>query len=54
LIDEDLKMWLLEVNKCPTMEHSTAVTARLVPKMLSDLVKVIIDWKDNKAIGSNN
>jgi hypothetical protein len=41
-------MWLLEVNKCPTMEYSTSVTTRLVPKMLNDLVKVVIDYKQNE------
>ena len=23
ILDNDLKMWLLEINLCPTMEHST-------------------------------
>jgi D-alanine-D-alanine ligase-like ATP-grasp enzyme len=45
LIDADIKMWLLEVNLCPTMEHSTKVTAKLVPQMTDDLLKVIIDVK---------
>jgi hypothetical protein len=48
MIDDNLKMWLLEINKCPTMEYSTAVTSKLVPMMLNDLVKVVIDWKDHK------
>jgi tubulin monoglycylase TTLL3/8 len=48
MIDSGMKMWLLEVNKCPTMEYSTSVTAKLVPMMLQDLVKVIVDWKDAK------
>ncbi len=43
MIDSDLKMWLLEINLCPTMEHSTKVTSYLVPKMTDDLVKVIVD-----------
>lgn len=46
LIDSDLKMWLLEINLCPTMEHSTKVTKHLVPKMMEDLCKVIIDGKE--------
>ena len=45
IIDSDNKMWLLEINKCPTMEHSTKVTKTLVPNMLNDMMKVILDWK---------
>lgn len=49
MIDSDLKMWLLEINLCPTMEHSTKVTKQLVPKMMEDLCKVIIDGKEEDA-----
>lgn len=41
--DTEGKLWLLEVNKCPTMEYSTVVTKRLVPWFLEDLVELIID-----------
>ena len=41
--DEDSKLWLLEINKCPTMEYSTAVTKKLVPAFLEDLVELVID-----------
>lgn len=30
------------------MEHSTKVTTELVPKMLNDMMKVILDWKYDK------
>jgi hypothetical protein len=43
MIDSDFKMWLLEINLCPTMEHSTKVTSYLVPKMTEDMIKVIVD-----------
>ena len=41
--DENGKLWLLEINKCPTMEYSTAVTRKLVPRFLEDLTELIID-----------
>ena len=34
---------MLEINKAPTMEYSTAVTKRLVPQFLTDLTELIID-----------
>ena len=37
------KLWLLEVNKCPSMEESTAVTEVLVPQFMEDLCRMIID-----------
>ena len=43
MIDDDLRMWLIEVNKAPCMRYSTAITAKLVPEFMSDMVKVVID-----------
>ena len=40
-------MWLLEINLCPTMEHSTKVTSHLVPKMTEDMIKVLVDRKES-------
>jgi tubulin monoglycylase TTLL3/8 len=41
MVDEELKMWLIEVNSSPTMEYSTKVTTRLVKRGMGDLAKVI-------------
>ena len=43
MVDSDLKMWLIEVNKSPCMAYSTSVTATLVPAFMEDLAKVIVD-----------
>lgn len=43
MIDSDLKMWLIEVNKSPCLAYSTAVTSKLVPLFLEDLAKVYVD-----------
>jgi hypothetical protein len=43
MIDTDLKMWLIEVNKSPCMAYSTDVTAKLVPLFMEDVAKVVID-----------
>ena len=42
LIAEDFKVWLLEVNASPSLQHSTAVTAALVPAMLEDLLTLVL------------
>ena len=51
MIDQDLRVWLIEVNASPSMEQSTTVTEELVNNVLTDLPKVIIDfayyWKSN-------
>ena len=41
MIDEQLKVWLIEVNSSPTMEYSTKVTTKLVQKGMSDLAGLI-------------
>ena len=44
MVDEDLRVWLIEVNSSPSMDLSTPVTERLVKMVLEDLPKVVIDW----------
>ena len=41
--DVNGKLWLLEINKCPTMEYSTGVTRKLVPRFLEDMTELMID-----------
>jgi len=43
MLDTDLRMWLIEVNKSPCMSYSTAVTADLIPRFQEDLAKVLVD-----------
>ena len=45
MVDTDLHMWLIEVNKSPCMAYSTAVTANLIPRFMEDMAKVIVDPK---------
>lgn len=45
MVDEQFNPWLIEVNMSPAMDYSTKVTEKLVKKVLSDTVKVIVDKK---------
>ena len=47
MVDQDLRVWLIEVNSSPTMERSTSTTERLVDMVLFDLPKVIFDYPNS-------
>lgn len=42
LITQELEVWLLEVNSSPSLQRSTAVTGHLVPRMLEDLLSLVL------------
>jgi len=50
MIDEEgHDPWLLEVNKFPTLEHSTHVTSDLVPRLMRDMCRLVIDGVEQQA-----
>uniref|UniRef100_A0A7S1SNS3 Tubulin--tyrosine ligase-like protein 9 n=1 Tax=Tetraselmis chuii TaxID=63592 RepID=A0A7S1SNS3_9CHLO len=46
MIDDNYKVWLLEINSSPTMEPSTEIAARLCAEVQEDIVKVVVDLPD--------
>ncbi|XP_037934188.1 tubulin glycylase 3B-like [Teleopsis dalmanni] len=49
MLDEEFEPVLLEINATPDLSPSTEVTANLCPKMLKDLVKVVVDLPENSS-----
>ncbi|CAG9826383.1 unnamed protein product [Diabrotica balteata] len=48
ILTEDFKPWLLEINSNPALYGSTPITARLCPRVLEDVIKVVVDFARNK------
>ena len=43
IIDEAHKVWLIEVNENPSFECSSGMLAQLIPRMLSDTFKIVLE-----------
>ena len=55
ILDEDLRVWLIEVNSSPSMESKNQpILAHLVRSVLTDLAKVVIDYPKNKKADVGN
>ncbi|CAG9767548.1 unnamed protein product [Ceutorhynchus assimilis] len=54
MLSETFEPWLLEINSNPALHGSTPVTARLCPKVLEDVIKVIIDTARNPNASPGN
>ncbi|XP_037911597.1 tubulin glycylase 3A-like isoform X2 [Hermetia illucens] len=47
VVTEDFYPWLLEINSCPDLARTTNVTSRMVPRVIEDIMKVVIDYPTN-------
>ncbi|CAD8089244.1 unnamed protein product [Paramecium primaurelia] len=43
MLDEQLKPWLIEINTNPYLEESSQLLKELIPKMIDDAIKILID-----------
>lgn len=43
LIDEDFRVWLIEVNTNPYLGIPNAYIKDMLPKMISDLIQITVD-----------
>ncbi|XP_022116437.2 tubulin glycylase 3A-like isoform X2 [Pieris rapae] len=47
ILDNEYKPWLIEINSCPDLNSTTQVTAKICPAVLTDIIKVVIDYANN-------
>jgi len=43
LIDEDLKIWLIEVNDHPHLGIANDYIATILPRMIDDMLELVVD-----------
>ena len=43
MIDEDFKVWLIEINSNPCLELSSSLLAKIIPTMLDNAFRIAID-----------
>ena len=50
MFDDEMNIYLIEINASPAMDYSTKITERLVKEMIETLFQIVIDNKDNNEI----
>ena len=50
MFDDEMNIYLIEINASPAMDYSTKITERLVKEMIETLFQIVIDHKDNNDI----
>lgn len=48
MVMDDFSVWLIEINSHPDMSNSSAVTTRLCRQVMEDVIKVVIDFREDK------
>ena len=43
ILDQDFNTWLIECNTNPCLEESSLVTKGLVPRMIEDMMRIVVD-----------
>jgi len=43
MIDEDLRVWLIEVNINPFLGQPNEYTKKLVPDMIDEMLQIVVD-----------
>lgn len=48
MVDEDLNVWLIEVNSSPSMDYSAPTTEKLVKQVLKELPRLILEGDNGR------
>ena len=54
MLDEALKVWLIEINSNPAIDEMSSVGRMIIPRMLDDMFQLTIDkichlkYKENR------
>ena len=43
MVDNDMSVWLIEVNTNPSLDESSSILRALLPRMLDDALKLTVD-----------
>ena len=43
MVDEDMRVWLLEVNTNPHLGQPSEYMRKLLPQMINDMLKIVVD-----------
>lgn len=43
IIDEDMKVWLIQINQNPCIQCASPLLEKLIPRMINDAFKITID-----------
>lgn len=54
VLDRGYNPWLIEVNGGPDLKATTPVTAKICPAVLADIIKVVIDYRQNRNASTGN
>ncbi|RVE54648.1 hypothetical protein evm_000769 [Chilo suppressalis] len=47
ILDKEYRPWLIEINSCPDLNHTTPVTGKICPAVVSDIIKVVVDYSSD-------
>ena len=50
MIDQDYKVWLIEVNTNPAIDEAGSLLKEILPRMIDDLFKLTIDKLFNSKV----